>query len=281
MPGPGERPQHLGRRLRDAAAPPPNAARICLGQLGQPRRHARPGRRLLAKQLAQHGVVHVGPPRQPVVAHLGGDQRAGATPTATSSRNRPGCSVRAIRASWSAYPSTARRLASGSKPAGGGRSSKSASCPASAVASRATSGGTGRPWRRAHSAASAARLAPPAVVAEQQRLGQLEVVAAVHPYARAQQPRVDRRGRRPDPAGIVRRSRAGHGSGAGRRRSAWARSGCRRRRGRAATRRRPRPMRPLPARPHSAPSPCTTGASHALIRAPATAAGVDRGRALP
>ena len=97
----------------------------------------------------------------------------------------PARSVLAIRATWSAYRYDASTASQRIEVLGAGRSSKSASCAGRigirpATDRRAPAG----PWRRARSAAKRPRLAPPPVVPEQQRLGELEVVAPCHPDAR-------------------------------------------------------------------------------------------------
>ena len=98
--GPGERPQHLGRRVRVQLA---HAERV-----GDLPRSARPAgaaarppataRRAARRSSASCTSARHGSPAWPISAAIS----APADSAATSSRNRPGCSVASIRARWSA-----------------------------------------------------------------------------------------------------------------------------------------------------------------------------------
>ena len=174
------------------------------GQLGElAGRAADRGR--LAEQVAQQLLVDVGAPRQPVDAHLGGEQRAGRLgghqepePGRIGGCVDPGLLV-AVHVEESVEARHGRRrVEQGALRVAGwdrrlGRR---------IVRDRPA----GQPGQRRR---QAARLPPPSLVPEQQRLGQLQIVAAVHPDPGPDQPRIALGGGRPQPARTVGRPHRG------------------------------------------------------------------------
>jgi hypothetical protein len=175
-----------------------------LGQLGQARRQPGPDRRF-PQQLPQYGVVFGHVPRQPDVAHLRPDQSPGRLdrhqqpepPRLFGPCDPTKLVPVTVDDRLDRVEPARRHLVEERRLVHRGLGCR--------VVRRHREVVEPGPLRRQR-----ARLAPVAVVAEQQRLGQLEVVAAVHPYVVTQQPRVRGRGRRPHPAGAVLRLAPGH-----------------------------------------------------------------------
>jgi hypothetical protein len=179
--GAGERADHFGGRVR--VQPVHAERRVDLGgQLGQPAR--RPDRLRRAEQLAQQLVVHVGPPRQPRVPHFGTDQR-----TRRFGRDQQAEPPRTL---GTADPPELPRvhLLGGLEHVEAGGGPRSPECLEECALGEARRFGhprrrigrhrqpvQPRPRRRQRSGR-----APPARVPHQQRLGQLEIMAARHPH---------------------------------------------------------------------------------------------------
>ena len=197
----GERPDHLRRRVRVApaarrASPRSRPSARPAGAAARPSATARRAGRAAARRA-----------RRPATAARPGPSPRPPGPRPT--RPRPGAGTASGRASprsgraGRAYTATTSSMVLAGT---GGAASNSVSCasPGGTAARAGGSGGTGRPASRAAAAATAARIAPPPLGSQQQRLGQLQVVAPVHADAAAQQPRIDLHGGRPEPAhGVV------------------------------------------------------------------------------
>ena len=185
MPGPVERAQHLGRGV----GPQPRATergRDLVGEPDQPARRAA-ARRRVAEQLAQQLVVVLLAPRQPVVAHLGGEQGTGRL--GRREQPEPPRCGRRFQASelLAVHPGEVRQMRR-SRPTAARRAVEErgveqrvlACRPAGPAARAGGSAGTGAPVSRAQTGGERPRRAPLALGAEQQRLDELEVVAARH-----------------------------------------------------------------------------------------------------
>ena len=199
------------------------------GQLGQPA--GRADRRRRTEQLEQQLVVDVGPPGQPGVPHL--RRRPARRPTrrppaAGTGRDAPVAAMRRVLVGVH-LDQGLQGVVPGS-PAGPGRVSKSAAwpCPGGSAWPRRRVGRDRGPGQPGPGGGRRARLAPAPGVAQQQRLGQLDVVAALRRaprraaaagYAAAVAARPSADGRRPPGR---RRRRAG------RRRARPGRPVCRR-----------------------------------------------------
>ena len=174
------------------------------GQLGQPPgRAAHRGR--LAEQVDQQLVVDVGPPGQPVDAHLGGHQ--GASGLGGHQEPEPRRVRDGVDAGLLVGVHPGQRLER-IEPGGGRR--REVEQFALPVARWDRRPGwrvrrDRRPGQPGPAGGQRPRLPPPPLRAQQQRLGQLQVVAALDADARAQQVRVDLGGRRPQPADRPRR----------------------------------------------------------------------------
>ena len=202
MPARAKRAHYLGGQV--GVQPADAESLVDLGgQLGQAAR--RPERLRRAEQLAQQFVVHVGAPGQAVEAHLGPDQRAGRL-----GGHQQAEAARVLRGEDAALLVRVHLAicCEGVETGRGGRTW-------GGIEERALgeTRGLGRArWRvgRDRQAVQAgpgcrerARLAPAPGVAEQQRLGQLQIVAAGDAHTRAQQRGVDLVGGGPDPAGRI------------------------------------------------------------------------------
>ena len=202
--GPGERPQHLGRRV---GVQPAYAERVGDpgGQLGQPARRAA-DRGRLAEQLGAGSRRARRPAR--AARPRPSRRRSARRPT----RRRPAAGTG--RGARSRRSGRAGRRTPGSGPSmpgaaagrrGGVEERALRRGPGGSAGARRRVGRHRRAGQPGPGGGQRARLAPAAGVPEQQRLGQLDVVAALDPDPGAQQRRVDRGGRRPRPSAGARR----------------------------------------------------------------------------
>lgn len=205
---PGERRHHLRGRVRVDRA----AERV--GEIGrEPPQHLGPGARrgARAQQRRQQLVVDARAPRQPVEAHLHGGQR--------TRRLRRAQQPHRLRALDPGGPAQLVRvhLDDGRQMVRPGRQAVPVGGEQRGLAVRGALArvvGDGQAAQPGPGGAQRPGMTVAAFVAEQQRLGELQVVAAAEPHRHAvQQARVEVVGGRPDPAGAAARFEIGDRAG--------------------------------------------------------------------